>query len=205
MRSLTVSILLASLALFVVRGDSAPLATNDRYGHMHMKLERTWFGIDVVDVDVWFNQTTADRMRELVAGQRYSDAVAERIARTAMDAEDVHVQVEFLRNARLGEFLDAAHDNLSRARDAGYISKDTFATAWKGVQTDFKPFAKRGFKEGDKLVYRAREDSLQTKVLSGERVLLDITSRDFGARRSMIASYFAPRTDFRKGLTKSLF
>jgi hypothetical protein len=195
----------ASLALFVVRGDTAPLATNDRYGHMHMKLERTWFGIDVVDVDVWFNQATADRMRELAAGQRNSEAVTERIARTAMAAEDVHVQVEFLRNARMGEFLDAAHDNLARARDAGYIDKDTFASAWRGVQTDFKPLAKRGFKDGDKLVYRARQDSLETKVLSGDRVLLDVTSHDLGARRAMIASYFAPRTDFRGKLIKSLF
>ena len=110
-----------------------------------------------------------------------------------------------MRNASLGEFLDAARDNLARARNAGYISSDVFATSWRGVQTDFARLAGRGFKDGDRLIYRARADSLQTTVRSGDRVLLDVTSRDPGARLSMIASYFAPRSDFRKGLIKSLF
>jgi len=204
MRSLSIAALVASLAVFGMRGDAAPLAT-DRYGHMHMLFEKTWFGIDVARVDVWFDQATRDRFRELAAGQRYSDQVAERIARTALQAQDVDVRVEFLRDVSIREFYDAARDNLVRARNAGYISKDTFAIAWRGVQTDFAPLAKRGLEEGDRLIYRARVDSLQTIVMSGNRVLLDVTSHDLGARRSMIASYFAPRSDFRKGLIKSLF
>lgn len=198
------AVFVALLAVFAVHGDAAPLAS-DRYAHMQMKLEKTWFGIDVVRVDVWFDEVTRDRFRELAAGQRYSEPLAERIAGAALEAEDMHVQVEFLRNASLGEFLDAARDNLAHARDAGYISKTTFATSWRGVQSDFAPLAKRGFKKGDRLVYRARADSLQTIVKAGDRVLLDVTSRDFGARRAMIASYFAPGTDFRKGLIKYLF
>jgi len=204
MRSLSVAVFVASLAVLVVRADTAPLAEG-RYAHMHMKYERTWFGIDVARVDVWFNQATSNRFRDLAAGKRYTEPVAEQIALTAMGAEDVLVQVEFLRNASLGEFLDAAHKNLERARDAGYITNDTFSTSWRGVKTDFAGLAKRGFKDGDRLVYRAHADSLQTTVVSGKRVLLDVMSRDLGARTSMIASYFAPRTDFRKGLIKSLF
>lgn len=188
----------------VAHGETAP-AANDRYGHMHMKLEKTWFGIDVVRVDLWFDDATRDRLRELASGQRYSEPLAERIARTALEAQDVRVEVVFLRDASIGEFLDAARENLVHARNAGYISSDTFATAWRGVQTDFAGLAKRGFKEGDRLVYHARAESLQTIVTSGTRVLLDVTSRDLGARRSMIASYFAPKSDFRRGLIKSLF
>jgi len=204
MRSITVSVLVAVLALFAARGETAPPA-NDRYGHMHMKYERTWFGVDVAKVDVWVDATTRDRFRELAAGQRYSEQVAERIARTALQAERVDVQVEFLRRASHGEFLDAARGNLAHARDAGYISQDTFATAWRGVQNDFAALAKRGFKSGDRLLYRAPPGSLQTIVMSGNRVLLDVRSSDAGSRRAMIASYFAPRTDFRKGLIKDLF
>lgn len=204
MRSLSIAAFVASLAVLGVRGDTAPLAEG-RYAHMHMKYERTWFGIDVAQVDVWFNQATRDRFRDIATGQRYSEPVAEQIARTAMEAEDVVVQVEFLRDIRLGEFLDAARKNLGRARDAGYISKDTFSSSWRGVQTDFAGLSKRGLKDGDRLIYRAHADSLQTTVVSGKQVLVDVVSRDLDARRSMIASYFAPRTDFRKGLIKSLF
>ena len=204
MRSIPVSVLVAVLAVFAARGDTAPLAT-DRYGHMHMKYERTWFKVDVANVDVWVDEATRDRFRELAAGQRYSEQVAERIAQSALQAEDVDVQVEFLRRASLDEFLDAARDNLACARDARYISQDTFASAWRGVQRDFSSFAQRGFKSGDRLRYRAHPGSLQTIVKSGDRVLLDLTSRDVGARRAMIASYFAPGSDFRKGLIKDLF
>jgi len=203
MRSMSVAVLVALLG-FAARGDTAPVA-NDRYGHLHMKLEKTWFGVDVANVDVWVDEATRDRFRELAAGQHYSEQAAERIARTALQAEGVDVQVQFLRRASFGEFLDAARDNLAHARDAGYISQDTYASAWQGVQRDFSALAQRGFKSGDRLHYRARPGSLQTIVRSADRVLLDVTSRDAGARRAMIASYFAPKTDFRKGLIKDLF
>ena len=192
----------AVLAAVVTPGGAAPA---HEYGHMHMKYERTWFGVDVANVDVWVDDATRDRFRELAAGQHYSDAVAERIARAALDASDVSVQVQFLRSASLGEFLDAARKNLERARNAGYISSETFTTAWGNVKRDFAQLADRGFKKGDRLLYRAHPGSLQTIVMAGDRALLDVTTRDEGARRSMIASYFAPRSDFRKGLITDLF
>lgn len=204
MRSVSVAVVVLSLAVSAVHGDAAPVV-NDRYAHMHMKLEKTWFDIDVVNVDIWFDATTGNRFRALVAGERYSDPLAERIARTALEASSVEVQVAFLRKASLREFLEAAHDNLVRARTAGYISNETFATAWRGVQHDFARLRRRGFEKGDRLIYRAYPGSLQTIVMSRDRVLLDVTTRDPGARRSMIASYFAPRSDFRKGLIKDLF
>jgi len=192
------------LALVSAVGHTAPPA-NDRYGHMHMLYERTWFDVDVANIDVWVDPATQGRFAALANGQRYSDALAERIARAALEAPGMTVQVQFLRGADLGEFLDAARKNLERARNAGYISPDTFATAWAGVKRDFARLADRGFKKGDRLVYRAAPGSLQTQVVSRDRVLLDVTTHDDGARRAMIASYFAPRTDFRKGLIADLF
>lgn len=202
MRSISMLVAIA-LAVFTVRGDTSP--RRDPYGHMQMKYERTWLNIDVAHVDVWVDDVTRDRFRELAAGKRYSEQVAERIARAALDAKNVDVQVRLLRRAKLDEFLDAARSNLARARDAGYISPSIYATAWQNVQRDFARFAKRGFRKGDRLIYRARPGSLQTIVMAGERVLLDVTSRDEGARRAMIASYFAPGTHFRRGLIEDLF
>ncbi len=204
MRAISVAALVTSLAFVGLRADTAPVA-NDYYGHMHMLFEKTWLGFDVARIDVRFDAAAAEHFRELAAGQHYSDQLAEQIARTALDAQDVHVQVEFLRDVSIGEFIDAARDNLKRARDANYISKDVYAVALQGAKNDFAPLAKRGLKEHDVLVYRARPDSLQTTVMSGNRVLLDVTSLNLGSRRAMIASYFAPKSDFRKGLIKSLF
>src|SRR5262245_13407310 len=203
MRSMPIAVLLAG-AVLAGRDDSAPTA-KDRYGHVHMKYERTFLGVDVANVDVTFDAATREQLAALAAGQQYSDQLAERMARTALDAKNVSVQVQFLRSASLKEFLDAAHKNLERARDAGYISQSTFATAWANVQRDFAGLANRGFKKGDRLSYRATPDSLRTTVVAGNRVLLDVTSPGADPRRAMIASYFAPRTDFRSGLIHSVF
>jgi hypothetical protein len=195
------------VALFsasAARARTAPTADN-RYGHMHMKYEKTWLGVDVANVDVTFDGATRDRIRELAAGQSYSDAVAEHIARAALDANNVNVQVRLLRNAPLIQFLDAAHKNLEHARDAGYISQDTFAIAWGNVQRSFAPLADRGFKKGDLITYQAGPGSLQTTAVAGDHTLLDVSTQDEGARRAMIASYFAPKSDFRTKLIKDVF
>ena len=54
-------------------------------------------------------------------------------------------------------------------------------------------------------VGNATPDSLRTTVVAGDRVLLEVTSPGADPRRAMIASYYAPRTDFRAGLIKNLF
>lgn len=195
--------IVVSVAVLGLRGDAAPRERD--YGHMHMLFEKTFLGFDVARVDVWVDTGTRDRVRNLAAGQGYSDGAAERIARTMLDAQDVHVQIDFLRDISIDDFFEAAHDNLARARKSGYISPAVFETAWRGTQTDFGGLRQRGLEQGDRLVYRATAGALQTVVTHGNRVLLDVTSRDLGSRRAMIASYFAPKTDFRKGLIKSLF
>jgi hypothetical protein len=203
MKSMPIAVLLAG-AVLVGRADSAPPAT-DRYGHMHMKYERTFLGVDVASIDVTFDHATRERIAALAAGQQYSDQLAERMARAALEAQTVSVQVQFLRSVSLKEFLDAAHKNLERARNAGYISQSTFATAWANLQRDSAVLAKRGFKKGDRLLYHATPGSLRTTVVAGDRVLLEVTSPGEAPRRAMIASYFAPRTDFRAGLIKNVF
>lgn len=202
MTSKPIALLVASLALFAARGDTAPAS----YGHMHMKYERTFLGVDVANVDVFFDDATSDRFRQLAAGKQYSDEAAERVARTALEADDVRVQVQLLRNAPLEEFLSAARKNLERARAAGYISQETFATAWNNVQKSFAQLAERGFKKGDRLLYHARPGSLDTTVMdANNHVLLAVSTPDATARRAMLASYFAPGTDFRKGLVADVF
>jgi hypothetical protein len=170
-----------------------------------MTYERTFLGIDVANVDVVFDTATRDRIERLAEGQQYSDELAEQIAHTALDAQDVSVQVRFLRSASLQQFLDAARKNLERARDARYISQATFATAWANVQRDFAPLARRGFKKGDRLLYRVQPGSLHTIVQASDGVLLDVTSPGAEPRRALIASYYAPHSDFRGGLIKSMF
>jgi hypothetical protein len=181
-----------------------PLAPG-HYAHMEMKLEKTFLGVDVAHIDLWFDAATRDKFTAIAAGQKYSDALAEQIARAAIDANDVSVQLQFLRNVSLGRFLDSVRKSLKNAEKAGYITPENYETSWHRVQAGFAPLSKRGFKKGDHLLYRAHAGTLRTQLVSGNQSLVDVTVNDDGARRSMLGSYFAPGSDFRGPLIRDLW
>lgn len=194
----------------VVLARAAPPAPEapgtDRDGHMSMKLEKTWFGVDVAEVDVWFDGKTRDQLRRLASGKRYSRPLADRIAREAMSADLVVIRLEFLRDVSLDQFLESIRKNLTRARDARLITQAIYDEALQRVRGAFGKFAERGFKDGDVLEYRARAGAVHTTMVSeGGATLLDDTTESEEARRALLAGYFAPRGEFREPLIKSLW
>lgn len=199
---------MALVMMFAVAGGpgaQAEALAPGHYAHMNMKLEKTWLGVDVANVDLWFDADTRDKFTAIAAGQKYSDEIAERIARAAVDADDVSVQLRFLRNVSLGKFLDSVHKSLKNARDAGYITADNYEGSWERVRNGFQPLAKRGFRKGDLLLYRAHAGTLRTRIVADGRPLIDITINDDGARKAMLGSYFAPGSDFRGPLIRDLW
>ena len=74
-----------------------------------------------------------------------------------------------------------------------------------GAVPSLSALAKRGYEKGDRLVYSITPEGLRTAVFSaGGQVLVDIQDRDPGVRKVVLASYFAPKSDFRGPLLKSL-
>ena len=54
-------------------------------------------------------------------------------------------------------------------------------------------------------MYSVTPEALRTVVVSaGGQVLLDMTEKEEGARRVVLASYFAPKSDTREPLLRSL-
>jgi hypothetical protein len=77
--------------------------------------------------------------------------------------------------------------------------KDSLPNAFAAVK-------ERGYKEGDRVLYRVKPDSLRTVVVAKDgAVLVDKTDQDKEALRVVLASYFAPKSDFREPLLKSFF
>ena len=63
-----------------------------------------------------------------------------------------------------------------------------------------------GASKGDEILYRIRGDSLRTVYRTvGQEVLLDQVDVGPERRMAVLGSYFAPGSDFRKGLIRSLF
>lgn len=171
----------------------------------HMLLQKTIFRINVANIDVRFDKATQARFAELARGQSYSEALGQKLAPVAIAAERAVVQMQFVRSVPLGRWVGVVRDNLAQARAAGLISKELEQTVAAGLPQWFGALEKRGYEKGDRLLYAIAPDSLRTVVVSTSgQVLVDKTDTDQGIRRVVLASYFAPGSDFREPLLRAL-
>src|SRR5690606_32410902 len=110
------------------------------------------------------------------------------------------------RNVSLDMWIDAVRENLQQAREAGLITAAVEKKVSAGLPTWFAALRERGYKENDRLLYRVRADSLRTVVVSADgKILVDKLDKDKVAPRVVMASYFAPKSDFREPLLRSFF
>jgi hypothetical protein len=176
------------------------------YSSMHMLLEKTFLKVDVLTVDVRFGKAVHPRLAELVKGQSYSDELAKQVADLAIRADDALIQLKFVRDVSLEQWMDGVKENLEQAREAGLITKKLQQRVSQGLPGWFAALKERGYKTGDRVLYRVRPDGLRTVVVTVDgKVLVDRLDADKEAPRVVMASYFAPRSDFRDLLVRSLF
>ena len=172
---------------------------------MHTLLEKTIFQVDVLMLEVCFGPDTDAALESLAAGRGYSDSLADSLASVALQATDVRARIEFLRGVDLDRFLDGIRENLGKARDAGLLTTPEYDTIATGLPRWYAFLEERGIMEGDVMGYRIRGDTLRTtfRAVSGE-TLLD--ERYVGPERriSVLGGYFAPGSEFREGLVRSL-
>lgn len=184
----------ASLA----EGPYAQMLTLDRRGFLFIR-------VDVLTVRVRFDRATADRFRRLTESEMESEAVEDSVADAAARATDAFAEIVFHRTIRLDQFVDATRENLGHASAAGYISEEDAAAIGDALPGWFDFLEERRIRDGDRLLYRIRGDSLRTVYLDpGDEVLLDQTDVGPERRLAVLGGYFAPGTDFREGLIGSL-
>jgi hypothetical protein len=176
------------------------------YSSMHMLLQKTVLKINVANIDVRFDRPTQGKLAELARDKPYSYALDAQLAQAAIAAPHAVVQMQFVRDVPLNRWIGVVRDNLELAREAGLIGRDIEQKVSNGIPQWFAPLADRGYKKNDRLIYAVTPDTLRTVVLSGGgQVLLDMTEREAGSRRVVLASYFAPKSDTRESLIRSLW
>ncbi len=208
-RTVVVALLLSLCGLPVV-AQSPALDTvsvgRGRYAAMQTLLEKTIFKVDVLTLDVRFGSETAHRLERLVTSRRYSESLADSIASVAIDARDVWARLRFKRHVSLDQFLNGIRDNLTRARRAGIIDSASYAMIFQDLPVWYHFLAADGISKGDEMLYRIRGDTLHTAYRTAAGVfLLDQTDIGPERRLSVLGGYFAPKSECRKGLIKSLF
>jgi len=185
--------------------DSPELARGP-FASMHMLLQKTILSINVATIEVRVDKPTQTRLAGIASGQQYSEELAQQLANVAIGAERAVVQMHFKRDIGLNRWIGVVRENLEQARKAGLISADLERQVGQGLAQWFAALKDRGYEKNDRLVYAVAPDSLRTVVVSaGGQVLVDRTDREPGARRVVMASYFAYGSEFREPLLRSLF
>lgn len=184
--------------------EPAALATGP-YAEMGMLLEKSVFDVDVLRLRVRFGTETAARLRALAEGRSYSKGLASSVAAAALDSRELWARVRFLRGFGFDRLLEGIRDNLARARDAGMIEPATFRRAVEALPEWYGFLEGRGIRGGDVMQFRIRGDTVRTVFrTAGGELLADRTNVDAVERVSIPARYFAPGSDFREGLIRSL-
>jgi hypothetical protein len=172
---------------------------------MHMLLQKTVLKIDVATVDVRVDRPTQAHFAELARGQPYSYPLDAQLASAAIAAPHVVVQMQFVRDVPLNRWIGVVRDNLELARKAGLITQEIEQKVSNAIPAWFAPLAERGYQKNDRLIYSITPDTLRTLVVSGRgQLLFDLSDREAGVRGVVMASYFAPRSDTREPLIRSL-
>ena len=198
--------LAAGVAVAAVPSLDGPDLAQGPFSAMKMTLKKTILRINVANIDVRFDKAAQSRFSALASGKSYSKDLAGELAKAAIDAGHAVVQMQFNHDVSLDRWMGVVKDNLEQARSAGLITKELEQQVGQGLPQWFSPLKDRGYEKGDRLLYEVRPDALHTAVVSKDgKVLLDRVDHEAGVRRVVLPSYFAPDSDFREPLLKSLF
>jgi hypothetical protein len=185
--------------------DSPELAQGP-YSAMRMTLKKTILRINVATIEVRFDKPAQARFAALARDKSYSEALAQQLGQTAIDAGHAVVQMQFKHDVSLDRWVGVVRENLEQARKAGLISRELEQQVGQGLPQWFGPLHDRGYEKGDRLLYEVTPDALHTAVISLDgKLWIDRVDREAGTRRVVLASYFAPESDFREPLLRSLF
>ena len=183
----------------------APELAKGPFSSMHMLLEKTFLNVDVANIDVRVGKGVQAAFTKLAAGKVYSDALEHQLASVATTADEAVIQLQFLRDVSFGRWLDGVRETLEKARRAGSISAEQERRVSEGLPQWFQPVASKGFETGDKILYEIRPAALHTVVVTrAGKVLVDRTDPGESSPRVVLATYFAPGTDYRTPLLRSL-
>ena len=176
------------------------------HARMHMLLEKTIFAVDVLTVDIRFGHETAERFARLVTAASADSAVpVAEIAQAAAEAERAFIRVEFQRDVSLDRWVLEVRSSLELAWQSGLIEQDNYQHVSRNLPIWFESIAERGFRDGDALLYRVYPDRMRTVLVSPSGdVLVDQTDPGTGPRRALLGGYFAPGSDFREPLVRSM-
>jgi hypothetical protein len=187
--------------------ETASLYEGD-FSRMSMLYRRSalFLRFDVMTLDVRFGPEDANRLREVAAADAKSARLEHRLAETAIKATNAFVRLRFLREIDVDRFVDEARKSTRRVYEAGIIEHDVYVDILRELPGWYGFLEDRNIQPGDELLYRVQGDTLHSVYRSSTgRILQERVKVSAQHRLSLLGSYFAPKSEFRRGLIRSLF
>jgi hypothetical protein len=162
--------------------------------------------VDVLDLEVHFGLETAGRLEAVAVGRELTTPLENSIAEIATQSKDAYIRLRFLRDIDLNRFIKGAQENTEMVYKANIITRHTFKEITRRLSDWYSGLEGRGIKKDDLMLYRVRGDGLRT-IYRGRDGKVYIDQEAYGAQRrlALMGSYFAPNSDFRDRLIRSLF
>jgi hypothetical protein len=170
-----------------------------------MLLEKTILAVDVALIEVRVDPKTERAFESLAKGKEYSSALESNLAARMFAAEFAVFELKLLRSITLDQYIEGVRESLNDARDAGFIDEALRKRVSTGLPGWFEAVKERGFREGDRVLYKITPSQLRTVVVTSEgQVTVDRTDAGTDTRMILLGSYFAPGTSYREILLGSL-
>jgi len=172
---------------------------------MHMMLEKTILKVDIATIDVKVGSGVQEKFKQVLGGKPNSPAAQAELAKVVLAADRAVIQLKFVRSVTLDQWIGGVRESLEAAEKAGLISAAVRKQVSEGLPVWFQPLKDRGYKEGDKVFYRIDSAGLRTVAVTREgQVVVDRADAGTDKSKIVLASYFAPGTDYRELLLSSL-
>jgi hypothetical protein len=170
---------------------------------MHMVLKKYVFKVGTIEVKV--GPAVQEKFKQVLGGKPYSPALEGELAKIALGADRAVIQFQFARSVSLDQWLDGVRESLAAAEKAGLVSSEVRKQVSEALPAWFEPVKARGYKEGDRVLYDIGPSGLRTVAVTRDgQLLVDRTEAGIDKGQIVLASYFAPGTEYRKPLLSSL-
>jgi hypothetical protein len=175
-------------------GGTAPHAV------MAFLFEVTFMKIDVAIVEVRLGPQDAARVAAVAAEGDRDDDRRDRVAAILDQADPLAYGMTFKRDSDLGKFFKGMLGNMERAVEAGEITQAEYDRVDREYRALMAPYAERGARKGDRLLYRLSGDQLHLIYVGTDGdVMLDEHLGEVWAR-AVRASFTGQESEMREKL-----
>jgi hypothetical protein len=175
------------------------------WSRMSTLLQKTFLKVDVLTVDVCFDDATAAELGRIARMGRLQGALGDSVARATLRGQHAAASIEFVRDVSLHQFLDGIDEDQRKAVSSGFLPDSVYRRVRASLPVWFGFLEEGGIRKGDRIHYTLEPEAIRTRYVDREGVVR-LNQRDEGRERrnSVLATWLAPGSSFRSGLLRSV-